>query len=265
MNLSRISTTGRIVFSVAIIALGVETILCSHSSVFLYPPRFRAIPILPFLPPIPALAVIFGIIFAALGVGLLIKRYSTAAALTLGAILFICTLALEVPKYAAVPHSMSLRTLVFEPLAMAALAFLLPGPGAIPRMLDRTLDLAARLLLCLSFIVFGVDHFLALRPIGTLVPHWIPWHVFWIALFGAVFIASGLSIGFNLLLRWGAFGAGLMFAVWVFTLHLPRVMGFSGGAPRSPDEWSSLFIAVALWGGSWALVNEPRSSFEKTN
>ena len=263
MNLSRITTPGRIIFSLAIIALGVETILCRHSSVSLYPPLFPAIPILPFLPPIPALAVIFGIIFAALGAGLLIKRYSTAAAITLGSLLFLCTIVLEIPKYAVVPRSMSLRTLVFEPLAIAALAFLLPGRNAISSLLDR----AARFLLCLSFLVFGVDHFLALRPIGTLVPHWIPFHVFWIAFFGVVFIASGLSIGLDILLRWGAAGVGLMFAIWVFTLHIPRVLGFYGvtGGPRSPDEWSSLFIAVALWGGSWALVSEPRSSFAKTN
>jgi hypothetical protein len=44
------------------------------------------------------------------------------------------------------------------------------------------------------------------------------------------------------------------FAIWVFTLHLLRVLGLYGGAgPHSPDEWSSLFIAIALWGGSWAL------------
>jgi hypothetical protein len=44
-----------------------------------------------------------------------------------------------------------------------------------------------------------------------------------------------------------------MFAIWVVTLHLPRVLGLYGipGAAHDPDEWSSLFIAVALWGGLW--------------
>ena len=51
-----------------------------------------------------------------------------------------------------------------------------------------------------------------------------------------------------------------MFGIWVVTLHLPRVLGVYGipGAPRDPDEWSSLFIAVALCGGLWALVREPK-------
>jgi hypothetical protein len=226
---------GRAVFALAIIALGIETLVCAR-----------------ILPAIPWLAYMFGPVLAACGAGLLFKRTLRTAAIALGSLLVLCTLVLEVPKYAAIPGSMSLRTVVFEPLAIGVLAWLLPGRNATPSLLAR----ASRYLLAISFIVFGVDHFLALAPIGTLVPNWIPWHVFWIAFFGAGFIAAGLSIGFNFLARWGAACIGLMYAIWVFTLHLPRVLGLYGipGAPRSPDEWSSLLIAVALWGGSWALA-----------
>ena len=47
-----------------------------------------------------------------------------------------------------------------------------------------------------------------------------------------------------------------MFGTWVITLHLPRVLGLYGivGAPKNPDEWSSLLIAMALWGGFWELA-----------
>src|ERR1700693_1216620 len=100
----------------------------------------------------------------------------------------------EVPRYTAAPGSMTFRTQVFEPLAIAALAWLLPGQ-ATPNWLGH----ASRYLLIVSFIVFGVDHFLALAPIGTLIPPWIPWHVFWIAFFGTGFVAAGLSLAFNFL------------------------------------------------------------------
>jgi uncharacterized membrane protein len=252
-----ILSPGRALFSLAIIALGIETLVCARSAIFLYSqgsnPRFKVIPILPFLPATPWLAYIFGPVLVACGAGLLSKRTLRTAAIALGSLLVLCTLVLEVPKYAAIPGSMSLRTVVFEPLAIGVLAWLLPGMDAIPSLLAR----ASRYLLAVSFIVFGVDHFLALAPIGTLIPNWIPWHVFWIAFFGAGFIAAGLSIGFNFLLRWSAAGIGLMFAIWVFTLHLPRVLGLYGipGAPHSPAEWSSLYIAIALWGGSWALAS----------
>jgi uncharacterized membrane protein len=111
-------------------------------------------------------------------------------------------------------------------------------------------------LLALPLTVFGVDHFLALEPIGRLIPNWIPWHLFWVAFFGAGFIAASLSIGLNLLRTWGAACVGLMFALWVVTLHLPRALGLYAipGAAHNPNEWESLFIAIALWGGFWALA-----------
>jgi hypothetical protein len=245
---------GRAAFSLAMMALGTETLVCARY-VFDSPPfgtRHKVIPVIPWLPAIPLLAYVFGAIWVVCGGGLLYKRTRRTAAMVLGSLLFLCALVLEVPKNAANPGDMSLRTGVFEPIALAALAWLLPGQGATPSWLVR----GSRYLLAVSFIVFGVDHLIALAPIGSLIPSWIPWHVFWIGFFGVGFIAAGLSIGLNFLQPWGAAGIGLMFAIWVFTLHLPRVLGLYGipGAPQNPNEWSSLFIAVALWGGSWAVV-----------
>jgi len=207
---------------------------------------------LPFLPPVPWLAYLFGALLTCCGVAPLFKRSMQISSTIVGTLLFLCTLVLELPKYTAIPGNMSLRTVVFEPLAIATLAWLLAGADAIPSFLER----ASRYLLALCFIVFGVDHFLGLVPIGTLLPKWIPWHVFWIAFFGAGFVAAGLSIALDRLLRWGAACIGLMFVIWVFTLHLPRVLGLYGipEAPHNPAEWSSLLIAIALWGGSWALA-----------
>lgn len=244
------------VYAIAIVGLGVETLAFAHNFVFLDPgpphPRFEAIPVLPFLPAIPWLAYLVGAVLAACGLGLPFKRTVRISSAVLGSLLFLCTLILEAPRSVSIPADMGLRTLVFEPLAIACLALLLPGPGRIPRWLDR----ASRSLLALSLFVFGVDHFLALAPIGSLIPGWIPWHVFWIGFFGAGFIAAGLSIGLNVLLRWGATCLGLMFAIWVFTLHLPMVLGWYviPGRTNVASMWSSLLIAVALWGGAWAVA-----------
>jgi uncharacterized membrane protein len=167
--------TGRPLFSLAIIALGIETMVCSQYVSNALGPHYRIIPVLPFLPAIPWLAYVFGTIFAVCGVGLVSKRTLRPAALALGCLLLLCTLVLEIPKNLANIGNMSLRTGVFEPLALGCLAWLLPGCDAIPRWLART----SRYLLALSLVVFGVDHFLALAPIGALIPNWIPWHVFW--------------------------------------------------------------------------------------
>jgi hypothetical protein len=245
---------GRALFSFAIVALGAETILCARVAQNPLGPGYLAIPVLPWLPAIPWLAVLFGAIWIACGVGLLTRRGLRISAMVLGGLLTVCTLILIVPKYAASLGDMGLRTVVLEPLALAAFALLMPGQDEMPAWVLRV----SRWVIALALIVFGVDHFLALAGIGALVPDWIPWHVFWIAFFGAVFIAGGLSIGLGILERWGAAGVGLMFGIWVVTLHLPRTLGFYGipGALHDPDEWSSLFIAIGIWGGAWALVRK---------
>jgi uncharacterized membrane protein len=251
-----ILSLGRPIYALAIAALGIETIVYAHTSVFLYPlpghPRFPAISVLPWLPAIPWLAYVFGAIMALLGFGLLFDRTLRISALALGALLFLATLILDVPRNAAIPGSMGLRTIVFEPLAIACLAWLLPGADKIPAGLERM----SRYLLAISFIIFGVDHYLALAPIGSLIPGWIPWHVFWIAFFGAGFIATGISLVFNILVRWSTACIGLMYMIWVLTLHLPSVLGtyVMAGRNNPVSLMSSFLIAVSLWGGPWALA-----------
>lgn len=243
---------GVAIFAFSIFAIGVETIVCAGTSTDLgY--GYRTVSIIPWLPPIPWLAVIFGAILSACGAGLLFKRTVRPAALGVGLALLIPNLILDVPKYVAHALDMSLRTQVLEPITIVCLAWmLLPGKAALSPVLIQI----ARYALALSLIVFGVDHFLALASIGTLLPAWIPWHVFWVAFFGAGFIAAGVAIAIGRLQRWAACGIALMFAIWVVTLHGPRVLGLYGiaGAPQSPAEWESLFIAIAFCGGYLALA-----------
>lgn len=257
-SLSYLPNVGRALFSFAIAALGVETLLCARYAADSLGPQYRVIPVLPWLPPVPGIAIAFGAVLVICGAGLLSRHSARLAQLILGTLLFLSALILDLPKYLAHLGNMSLRTTLFEPLSLATLAWLLPVADPLPRWITR----GSRYLLGLALIVFGVDHLIGLVFIATLIPAWIPWHMFWIGFFGIGFIAAGLSIGLNVLEVWGAYGIGLMFAIWVVTLHLPRVMGRYGipGAPHNPNEWQSLLIAVALWGGPWALAGAVEAS-----
>ncbi|MBV8866144.1 MAG: hypothetical protein JO210_12190 [Acidobacteriaceae bacterium] len=243
---------GPALFSLAIIALGIETLVCARDISQPLGPGYNALPVIPWLPAIPWLAYLFGAIWVICGAGLLFERSVRPAAMVLGGLLFVCALIITVPRNAAHFGNISLRTVVFETFALASLAWLLRDRGMLPGLLAC----GSRYLIALSLIVFGVDHFLALAFIATLLPRWIPWHVFWVAFFGLALIAAGVSIGLAIAPRWGAACIGLMFGIWVVTLHLPRVLGLYAipGAPRNPNEWSSLFIALAMWGGLWALA-----------
>ncbi|HLW55664.1 MAG TPA: hypothetical protein VKW06_22740 [Candidatus Angelobacter sp.] len=260
-NVDALFRLGRPIFAAAIMAFGVETLVCARWATHSLGPRYNVIPVLPWLPAIPCVAYLFGLVWIACGAGLLVQRWARLSALTLGTLLFVCTIVLEVPKNAANIGSVPLRTMVFEPLALACLAWLMPALGSIPPLLERY----SRYLLAIAFLAFGVDHFLALQFIADLIPNWVPWHTFWVAFFGVVFIAAAASFVLNFLVRWAAAGAGLMFAIWVVTLHVPWVMGvfaFPQARPNNPNGWSSLFIAIALWGGLWALARD-RQATEK--
>ena len=246
---------GRFIFATAIAALGVETLVCAGRSEPALGPQLHEIPVIPWLPAVPWLGYVFGAVLICCGAGIVTRRWRRDAGWVVAALLTICTLILIVPKYVAEPGSMSLRTVVFEPLTLAGMALLIDDM----RGRRGVAGGASAALIAVSLIVFGVDHLLDVPGIASLLPHWIPWHAFWVAFFGLAFIAAGLSFGFGRLLSWAMAGNGLMLGIWVLTLHLPRVLGLYGvpGAPRSPDEWSSLLIAAGLWGGSWALVDVP--------
>jgi uncharacterized membrane protein len=150
-----------------------------------------------------------------------------------------------------VPQNWGLRGEVCEMLALSAAAFVVAGTsrradGSAGRW-DRLLANVGRVLFGIAAVVFGVDHFLALDLIASLVPAWMPGHLFLASLTGAAMIAAGVSIVTKWMDGPAAFGLGIVFLLFVVTLHVPRVLT----APQSPDEWSSALIALGMCGASW--------------
>jgi uncharacterized membrane protein len=244
---------GWLLFSLSIMGMGVETLMCLYISNHSPGPHYTVVPVIPWLPAIPSLAYPVGAILVLCGGGLLFQRTWVASSITLGVLMLLCGLAFDVPRR---PNLMSAewRTNVLEPIAIGSLAWLAPGLGSIPRWLHT----ASRYLLAFALIIFGIAHFQVLTFIASLVPAWIPWHRFWTVFFGVAFISAGISFATEFLQRWAALGLGLMFALWAVTIHVPIVLNFFRipGATQDPDKWSDVFIVVALWGGSWALLRD---------
>jgi len=245
---------GRFIFALAIIAVGLETWLFAHSVGHPLGRAYDALNLIPWLPAIPWLAYFAGAIWIACGVGMLGKRTAAPAAIVLCALFVLCALVIVAPVYLRHLGSIPARTVFLEPIAIGCVGVLTFARGAVPQWLAA----AARYVFAISLVVFGVDHLIGLAFHASFVPWWLPWHTFWAALFGVAFIAAAISIAFRVLERWGAAGLGLMFGIWVLTLHLPRVLGYlNGGGLRDADEWSSMLIAAAIWGGAWALAGNP--------
>jgi len=234
---------GRVLFSLAIIGIGVATLICSYAA------NHKVVPVIPWPPAIPGLVYPMGVIFILCGTGLVFQRTRVTCSIVLGVVMFLCGLAFDVPRH---PDLMSApwRTNVLEPIVIGSLAWLAPNSSTIPGWLGRT----SRYLIAFALIIFGIAHFQVLTFIANMVPGWIPLHRFWTVFFGVAFIAAGVSFATGFLQRRAALSVGLMFATFALTIHLPTLLR----APRSPDAWSDVFIIVALWGGFWALMRDLR-------
>lgn len=113
---------------------------------------------------------------------------------------------------------------------------------------------AGRILFAATLIVFGIEHFLYARDVGTMIPTWIPWHLFWAYFVGVAFIAASSSIIAMRCQNLAAILLGVMFFLWVVLLWVPAV----GVAPRDGFQWTNAFITLAMSGGAFALVAVPK-------
>ena len=93
---------------------------------------------------------------------------------------------------------------------------------------------------------FGTEHFTQTRGIASIVPSWIPWHLFWAYFVGACFIAAPLSLVTGIQARLSASLLALTFFLFVILMDAPawaqnprdrfgltlalRELSFSGGA-----------------------------------
>jgi uncharacterized membrane protein YphA (DoxX/SURF4 family) len=244
---------GRCLFGAAIVAFGVENLVCARS-------RDPFLPAIPWVPSYPWLAYVTGTFLLAAGLCIAVNLRTRAVALLLGVFFLLCDLVLQIPRVAPLPWDVGMRTCAFETLTMCASALMLAG--ALPaegqsfgrwQAAINGLIGSGRYLFAASAIIFGVDHYLVFNLIVFLVPKWIPgggW--FWANLTAIAFIAAGISIAVKIGDRWASFMLGLMFLLWFLVLHAPRIASY----PRilDPHEWSSAFIALGICGGAWILT-----------
>jgi uncharacterized membrane protein YphA (DoxX/SURF4 family) len=245
-----VARTGRLFITVALIGLGIQN--------FIYRGLIEGIEILPrWLPGHTALAYAVGTLLIAAGICISTGRYGRLAATALGCLFLFTLIFRDGPTIAAIVPDLRERTRFFEGLTICGglfvLAATIPDLNILSPRWAGALRIAGeigRICFALSMAVFGWSHLIIPAFIASLIPAWIPWHIFWVYATAAVFFAAAISIVIKRFMRITASMLGLMLFLWVVVLHGPRV----AAALHNGDEWNSLFVALAISGFSLIFV-----------
>lgn len=97
---------------------------------------------------------------------------------------------------------------------------------------------------------FGTEHFTLTKDIASIVPKWIPWHLFWAYFVGACFIAAGLSLVTRINARLAASLVALTFFLFVVLMDVP------GWVHNPGNRFSAAFVLreLSFSGGALALA-----------
>jgi uncharacterized membrane protein YphA (DoxX/SURF4 family) len=151
-----------------------------------------------------------------------------------------------VMAFFAIPSTVIWSYLAFGlALAIGLVTIFLRGDWQKARGLDK-LILFGPLFYAAPLAAFGTEHFTLTTAIASIVPRWIPWHLFWAYFVGACFIAAALSLMTKIQSRLSASLLALTFFLFVVLMDDPgwahnlrdrfgltltlRELSFSGGA-----------------------------------
>ena len=235
---SPLTTAGRVFYALAILGFGVQYALYGHLR--------RGLPLCPiWLHPTTILAYALAALCIAAGLALLTIWRTSAVSLILG-LVFLATAVLYFLHFNYIAYDGDGRTLFLECLSLAASALILHGLSSG----SKYSLMPGRLFFALAMIVFGIQHFLYVRYLSTLVPHYLPGHHLWIIATGLALIAAGLSIATTIEDKYAAYGLFVLFFGWLVLLHVPRILH----ALHNGDEWSSGFVVLAFSGTALLLA-----------
>ena len=117
--------------------------------------------------------------------------------------------------------------------------------------MDRLL-IIGKWLYAVSFVVFGIQHIIYAAFVATLVPGWIPWHMFWVYFVAFAFMAAGISILINKYVWAAGVMAGSMLAIFILLIHVPNLLTH----PDNPQSWTRALQDVSIMGTALMLTGD---------
>jgi uncharacterized membrane protein YphA (DoxX/SURF4 family) len=233
-----LSNTARILFGLAILGFATQYLI--------FATRHQGpIPGPPWTPGNTVLAYLLTLLLFVTGASLAANKMPRVAAASLGVFFLVRFAVMFLPKVLAHLHDPGPWTSGFEILALAGGALVLASDQK-PGFLTTVGSISVAALL----VVVGVQHFMYSKFVATLVPAWMPSRLFLAYLVGAGFFATAASLLTRVLTRYAAVLQGIVFAIFVVSLHIPRV----AASAHTGKEWTSLFVAIAMTATSFAIA-----------
>ena len=148
------------------------------------------------------LAYIAGMSLIAAGLAMLWRRSEKIGAAA-SAIIYSIFVALWLTRYYAGIHTLGWRIdvilgvsfgLAQQLMLVAAAALIYVSTTSPDSLLQKRVPIAARWMLGLPPILFGLFHLIGIRVFATIVPQWMGFGYFWAGLTGVAFLLAGLAI-----------------------------------------------------------------------
>ena len=238
-NLDTLARLGRVFFGISLFAFGVQQFLWGD----FVAGRARAFPAM--WSGRVAWACVSGGVLILCGAAIVAGRWLRTAGVTVAAMIFVWAVLRNVPVALADRIYGSAWTNLAKGLALT-------GGGLAVAGLPRRWLHVARVFLGAFLISSGIQHFLFVPFVATLVPAWIPGPRFWTYFAGVALIAGGAGLILPWTTRLAASLSGLMIFLWFVMLHIPRALAAADAQRR--NEWTAVFEALAMSGIAFVLA-----------
>jgi uncharacterized membrane protein len=216
------------------------------------------------------LACVAGVWLVAAGLAML-RRRSERIGAAASAIVYIIFVALWLPRYYAGIHALGWRIDVLIGVSFGlGQQLMLVSPAAIVyastvssgSMFQKRAAVAARWMLGLPPVFFGLTHLAGIRFFAAIVPQWIPFTSFWAALAGVAFFLAGCAICSGIKDVLAARLLALMLLLFEGLVEIPPVFV----RPHSQQAWGAAVYNLAAIGACliFAAFQSSRANRQKT-
>jgi hypothetical protein len=210
------------------------------------------------LPTQHILAYVTGVWLVAAGFAILWRRTARIGAVA-SAIAYLIFAALWLPRYYAGVHALGWRIAVLvgisfgltQQIMLVAPAAIIYASAASPdSLLQKRAAIAARWMLGLPPVIFGLFHLTSIRVFASIVPHWMSFGYFWAALTGIAFFLAGSAICSGIMDVQAARLLALMLLLFEGFVEIPPIF------IRLHDQrtWGAAVYNVTAIGACWIFA-----------